>query len=257
MSIVNDKIPVANIKALIIDDEQKASDVLRLMIERFVPEIKQVQCCNDARKAADIIHQFQPDIIFLDIRMPYLDGFDVLNQIQNKRFKVIFTTAYNEYTVQAIRFSAFDYLLKPVDSTELVNAVQRYQQTLDELSFQPEQLKNILHNIDAGNSKEFRLALPSREGIYFISPDEIIHCEAFGAYTKFYCLNNKTYLTSKVLGEYEELLSPYGFIRTHKSHLVNKKYISFINHDGLAVLKDNSTVEISRRKKEDVMKKLK
>ena len=246
-----------NVKALIIDDEQKASDVLRLMIERFVPEIKQIQCCNDARKAAEIIHLFQPDIIFLDIRMPYLDGFGVLNQIQNKRFKVIFTTAYNEYTVQAIRFSAFDYLLKPVDAAELINAVQRYNQTLDDLGFQPEQLKNILHNIDAGNSGEFRLALPSREGIYFIQPDEIIHCEAFGAYTKFFCLNNKQYLTSKVLGEYEELLSPYGFIRTHKSHLVNKKFISFINHDGLAVLKDNSTVEISRRKKEDVMKKLK
>jgi two-component system LytT family response regulator len=256
MNVADDK-KVATIKALIIDDEQKASDVLRLMIERFVPEIKQVQCCNDARKAAEVIHLFQPDIIFLDIRMPYLDGFGVLNQIQNKRFKVIFTTAYNEYTVQAIRFSAFDYLLKPVDATELINAVQRYQQALDELSFQPEQLKNILHNIDAASPGEFRLALPSREGVYFIRPDEILHCEAFGAYTKFYCLHNKTHLTSKVLGEYEELLSPYGFIRTHKSHLVNKKYISFINHEGSAVLKDNSTVEISRRKKEDVMKKLK
>jgi two-component system LytT family response regulator len=244
------------IKALIIDDEQKASDVLRLMIERFVPEIKQVQSCNDARKAAEMIHSFQPDIIFLDIRMPYLDGFGVLNQIQNKRFKVIFTTAYNEYSIQAIRFSAFDYLLKPVDSEDLVAAVQRYLQTKDEIPFQPEQLRNILQNLDAGSSQEFRLALPSREGVYFFHPDEIIRCEAFGSYTKFFCPNNKQYMTSKVLGEYEELLSPYGFIRTHKSHLVNKKFISFIDHDGFAVLKDGNTVEISRRKKEEVMKQL-
>lgn len=244
------------IKALIIDDEQKASDVLRLMIERFVPQVTQVQTCNDARKAAEFIHQFQPDIIFLDIRMPYLDGFDVLNQVGNKKFKVIFTTAYNEYTIQAIRFSAFDYLLKPVDAEELVNAVNRYAETREELAFQPEQLRNILQNMDAGSAREFRLALPSREGVYFFHPNEIMRCEAFGAYTKFFTQNNKQYLTSKVLGEYEELLAPYGFIRTHKSHLVNKKYISFINNEGLAVLKDNSTVEISRRKKEEVMKQL-
>lgn len=244
------------IKALIIDDEQKASDVLRLMIERFVPDIRQVQTCNDARMAAGIIHSFQPDIIFLDIRMPYLDGFDVLNQVKNRRFKVIFTTAYNEYTVQAIRFSAFDYLLKPVDAEDLVNAVRRYTETKDELGFQPEQLKNILQNIDAGNAGDFRLALPSKEGVYFLHPDEIIHCEAYGSYTKFFCTGNKQYLTSRVLGEYEELLSPYGFIRTHKSHLVNKKFISFVNHEGFAVLKDNSVVEISRRRKEEVMRQL-
>ena len=244
------------IKALVIDDEQKASDVLRLMIERFVPSITQVQTCNDARNAASIIHSFQPDIVFLDIRMPYLDGFEILAQIKNKQFKVIFTTAYNEYTIEAIRFSAFDYLLKPVDTEDLINAVKRYTETKDELGFQPEQLKNILQNIDAGNSKQFKLALPSREGVYFVPPSEIIRLEASGAYTRFFCVNNKQYFTSKVLGEYEELLEPHGFIRTHKSHLVNKNFVSFVNHDGHAVLTDNSTVEISRRKKEDVMNKL-
>ncbi|HNJ94850.1 MAG TPA: response regulator, partial [Ferruginibacter sp.] len=111
------------IKSLIIDDEQKASDVLRLMIERFVPSITEVQTCNDARNAAAMIHHIQPDIVFLDIRMPFLDGFEVLEQIKSKPFKVIFTTAYNEYSIQAIRFSAFDYLLKPVDAEELIGAI--------------------------------------------------------------------------------------------------------------------------------------
>ena len=244
------------IKSLIIDDEQKASDVLRLMIERFVPSITEVQTCNDARNAAAMIHHIQPDIVFLDIRMPFLDGFEVLEQIKSKPFKVIFTTAYNEYSIQAIRFSAFDYLLKPVDAEDLIGAITRYMGTREELGFQPERLKNILQNIDAGNSKQFKLALPSREGVYFISPSEIIRLEASGAYTRFFCMNNKQYITSKVLGDYEELLEPHGFIRTHKSHLVNRNFISFINHEGHAVLIDNSTVEISRRKKEEVMKKL-
>src|SRR5690349_14682986 len=108
------------LKALLIDDEQRASDLLQLMIERFVPAIERVWCCNDARQAAQQIHTLRPDLVFLDIRMPYLDGFEVLDQIRDKRFKVIFTTAYHEYTLQAIRFSAFDYLLKPVDVQELV-----------------------------------------------------------------------------------------------------------------------------------------
>lgn len=245
------------IKALIIDDEQKASDVLRLMIERFVPAIQEVMVCNDARNAVQVIHHFQPDILFLDIRMPFLDGFEILSLIRNKPFKVIFTTAYNEYTIQAIRFSAFDYLLKPVDTEDLINAVQRYIDTKDELGYQPEQLKNILQNIDAGSSRQFKLALPSRAGVYFVSPSEIIRLEASGAYTRIFCVNNRQHFTSKVLGEYEELLEPYGFIRTHKSHLVNKQFISFVNHEGHAVLTDNSIVEISRRKKEDVMNKLK
>jgi len=146
--------------------------------------------------------------------------------------------------------------LKPVDSEELINAVNRYMETKDELAFQPEQLRNILQNIDSGNTKEFRLAIPSREGIHFVRPDEIIRSEALGSYTRIFCENNKHYLTSRILGEYEELLSPYGFIRTHKPHLVNKTFISFVNHEGFAVLRDNSQVEISRRKKEDVLKQL-
>src|SRR5690349_5814818 len=120
-------------KALLIDDEQRASDILQLMIERFVPDIDRVWCCNDSRLAAGMIHELKPDLLFLDISMPYLDGFEVLSQIPDKKFKIIFTTAYHEYTLQAIRFSAFDYLLKPVDVQELINAVERYKQSRDEL----------------------------------------------------------------------------------------------------------------------------
>ncbi|MBD2701309.1 response regulator transcription factor [Spirosoma sp. BT702] len=244
------------LKALIIDDELKASDVLRLMLERYVPEIGQVLVCNDAREATTTIQQFRPDILFLDIRMPYFNGFDVLSRMQHRPFQVIFTTAYNEYTIQAIRFSAFDYLLKPIDAQDLVNAVQRYTHRQGELAYQPEQLKNIIKNMQADDPGQFRLAVPAREGIHFFLPSEIIRCEALGGYTKFFTTLNKQYLTSKNLGEYEELLTPYGFLRTHKSHLVNRTQISFIDHEGFLVLKDGTAVEVSRRKKAEIIQQL-
>ena len=245
------------LKALLIDDEERATDSLRLMIEKMVPEVDQVKVCNDARKAAEIIHEFQPGLVFLDIQMPHLNGFQLLEKMPNKNFKLIFTTAYNEYAIQAIRFSAFDYLLKPVDVEELQASVQRFLQTQQDYKQQYDLLKNIMHNIQSPSSDEFRLALPTKEGVHYLQPAQIIRCEAVGNYTKFFIDGGKHYLISKTLGEYDVLLTPQQFIRTHKSHLVNKKFISFIDHDGFAVLKDKSKVEVSRRRKEEVMEALK
>jgi len=245
------------LKVLLIDDEERATDSLRLMIQKAIPEIQQVMVCNDSRKAADIIHLFQPGLVFLDIQMPHLNGFEVLEKMPNKNFKIIFTTAYNEYAIQAIRFSAFDYLLKPIDIEELQAAVHRFLESNEDYKQQYELLKNIMHNIQVPSADEFRLALPTKDGVHFLQPKDIIRCEAVGNYTKFFVSGNKTYLISKTLGEYDTLLTPHHFIRTHKSHLVNKKFISFIDHDGFAVLKDNSKVEVSRRRKEEVMTALK
>ncbi|TMI65767.1 MAG: response regulator transcription factor [Bacteroidetes bacterium] len=245
------------LKVLLIDDEERATDALRLMIEKTIPEIQQVRVCNDSRIAADIIHEYQPALIFLDIQMPHLNGFQLLEKMPNKNFKIIFTTAYNEYAIQAIRFSAFDYLLKPVDMEELQATVHRFLEGNEDYKQQYELLKNIMHNIQVPSAEEFRLALPTKDGVHFLQPQDIVRCEAVGNYTKFFVSNNKTYLISRTLGEYDTLLTPHNFIRTHKSHLVNKKYISFIDHDGFAVLKDNSKVEVSRRRKEDVMASLK
>ena len=245
------------LKVLLIDDEERATDALRLMIEKTIPEIKQVLVCNDSRKAAEMIHAYQPGLVFLDIQMPHLNGFELLEKLPNKNFKIIFTTAYNEYAIQAIRFSAFDYLLKPIDLEELQSSVQRFLESQENYQEQFDLLKNIMHNIQAPSADEFRLALPTKEGVHFLMPHEIIRCEAVGNYTKFFTDKSKTYLISRTLGEYDTLLTPHNFIRTHKSHLVNKKFISFIDHDGFAVLKDNSKVEVSRRRKEEVMTALK
>jgi two-component system, LytTR family, response regulator len=241
------------IKALLIDDEVRATDSLQLMIERFVPEIDQVWVCNDARNAAGMIHSLQPDLLFLDIRMPHITGFDVLNALPNKHFKVIFTTAYDEYAIKAVRFSAFDYLLKPVDAKELIDAIKRFLQEKEDPAQQYEMVKNISINMELQHNRQFRLALPTKEGVHFLMPDEIIRCEAIGNYTRFYIVNNRQYTSSKNLGEYEELLTPFYFIRTHKSHLINKKFISFIDHDSFVILQDSTRVEISRRRKNEVM----
>jgi len=241
------------LKVLLIDDEERATDALRLMIEKAVPEITQVKVCNDSRQAAAMIHEFQPGLVFLDIQMPHLSGFDVLNKMPNKNFKIIFTTAYNEYAIQAIRFSAFDYLLKPVDIEELQSAVHRFIEGHEDYRQQYELLKNIMHNIQAPSAREFRLALPTKEGVHFLIPEEIIRCEAMGNYTRFFAINNRRYMISRTLAEYDTLLTPYQFIRTHKSHLVNKGQISFIDHDGFCVLKDGSKVEVSRRRKAEVL----
>ncbi len=245
------------LKVLLIDDEQRATDALRLMIIKTIPEITDVMVCNDARQAGEKIHQFQPGLVFLDIQMPHLNGFELLEKIPNKNFKIIFTTAYNEYAIQAIRYSAFDYLLKPVDMEELQAAVHRFIEGHEDYKQQYDLLKNIMHNMSAPSAEDFRLALPTKEGVHFLQPHEIIRCEALGNYTKFFVTSGKSYLISRTLGEYDTLLTPQNFIRTHKSHLVNKKFISFIDHDGFAVLKDNTKVEVSRRRKEEVMEALK
>lgn len=245
------------LKILLIDDERKATDSLRMMLERFIAGEKQVESCNDARQAAIMIHNFKPDLIFLDIRMPHLNGFEVLDAVVAKDFKVIFTTAYDEYAIRAIRFSAFDYLLKPVDAEELMQVFRRFEQSLSEISQPKELFSNITHNLALQQQNQFRLALPAREGVHFLYPHEIIRCEALSAYTKFYTTNNRQLMSSKNLGEYEELLAPYHFIRTHKSHLVNKAFISFIDHEGFITLKDSTKIEVSRRRKEEVMELLK
>ncbi|MBE7169247.1 MAG: response regulator transcription factor [Williamsia sp.] len=245
------------LKVLLVDDEERATDALRLMIQKAVPEIQQVWTCNDARKAAEMIHHLQPGLVFLDIQMPHLTGFELLQKMPNKNFKIIFTTAYNEYAVQAIRFSAFDYLLKPVDIEELQASVQRFLAGSEDYKEQFELLKNIMHNISVPSANEFRLALPAREGIHFLQPQEIVRCEAIGNYTKFFMDGGRSYLSTKTLGEYDNLLSSHNFIRTHRSHLVNLRFISFVDHEGWVVLKDKTRVELSRRRKEEVLNALK
>lgn len=245
-----------NLRVVIVDDEERAGDALRLMLEKFVPQVTEIAVCTDARQAAAFITQVKPHIVFLDIKMPHLSGFDVLQQLPNQAFKVVFTTAFNEFAIKAIRFSAFDYLLKPVDVEELIQTAERYVMHHKEHHQSGALLKNMLQNME-GRSQQFRLAIPAKEGVHFLSPSQILYCEGVSNYTRFHTDDGKQYLTSKTLGEYEDLLEPYQFIRCHKSYIVNKAFISFIDHDGHIVLKNNQRIEISKRRKAEVMKLMK
>lgn len=245
------------IKAVIIDDEPSAVNTLLLMLKRYVPEIKSFKTTTDPAEGLELIKAFQPHLLFLDIQMRVMDGFELLKKLPQINFHIIFTTAYDEYAMEAIRFSALDYLLKPIDADELRAAVDKFmikeviqlgQQTL---------YSNLMHNLNAIDKSNFKLALPTSEGTYFFHPEEIIRLEGESNYTKFFFTNRKNLLTSKTLKEYEELLLAHGFIRTHKSHLINKKHVVNYSSKGFLTMLDTSRVEISRRRKEEVMEALK
>jgi len=243
------------IKALLVDDKQPSIELLKYLLQQNCPEINEIATANSVKEALQLLKNFQPDILFLDIQMPQQSGFDLLNAIDSWTFEVIFTTAYNEFAIQAIRFSALDYLLKPVDSTELVKAVDRYKAKRVYAPAGGELYKNFIRNISSQNRK---LALPGTSTIKYVGLDEIIRLQADRNYTKLFFTNGKSFMAAKTLKEYEEILSSSGaFVRVHRMHLVNFNFIREYDREGLLHLKDGSAVEVSRRKKESLLKFLK
>ncbi len=244
------------IKALIIDDEAPAVKTLSLMIQHYLPGIGEVKSTNDPHEGLFLLKNFQPHLLFIDIQMPLMSGFELLKQVPQINFNIIFTTAHDEYAIDAIRFSALDYLLKPIDADELLNAYDRFIQKNSTNSGLQPLYNNFIHNISVQNKKDFRLALPTTQGTFFYKPEEIIRLEGESNYTKFFFANKTTLLTSHTLKDYEEILTGHGFIRIHKSHLVNKAHVTNYTTDGMLTMTDNSKVEISRRRKEEVKAQL-
>jgi len=246
------------VKALIVDDELKARNILHHYLVNFIPEIDEVQQAASVDEALTVLSVFNPDIVFLDVEMPHKNGFDFLMTVTNPSFDVIFTTAYNQYAIQAIRFSALDYLLKPVDPEELKSAVHRHLEKKENSEHRKELYSNLVQNIEKKNISDFKIAVPSSEGVYFFKVEEIIRLEAESSYTHIHLSNRKPFIASKTLRHFEDMLEEFNFIRTHKSHLVNPKHIIRISNDNsFLILSDGSQVEISRRKKEEVQEKLK
>lgn len=242
------------IKALIIDDEQVAVNVMGLMIERHLPEITSVKSTTNTKEAIQLIEDYKPDIVFLDIEMPYQNGFELLKAIPEISFEIVFTTAYDKYAIQAIRFSALDYLMKPIDADELRETINRFLQKSAENQSKDAAVKNLLSNLQQQNQTHHKLALQTSNGIHFFLPNDIVRCEGMSNYTKFYFSNHIPITTSKTIKEYEEILLPHKFLRIHKSHLVNAAYVTaYASLNGHVILKDGSTVEVSRRRKKEVL----
>ncbi len=244
------------INILIVDDEAAAGNILKILIEKHVPIECTIQYCNSAMQALEVLPIFKPSLIMLDIEMPKQSGFDFLNMATENNFDVIFTTAYDQYAIKAIRFSALDYLLKPIDKLDLQNAINRH---VIKKQNQDQQLlvNNLITNLQQKDTKDFKLALSTNEGVFFYDPVDILYCEGENNYTRFTFSKNKPMLVSKTLGEYEDLLAEHGFIRIHKSHLVNVKYVCKVDKEGMVLMTDGKMLAISKRRKEAVMRSLK
>ena len=246
------------LRILIVDDEAAAGNILKLLIDKFIPGEKEICYCDEPEKALSVLQTFQPSLVMLDIEMPNMNGFDFLNKAIGCRFDVIFTTAFDQYAIKAIRFSALDYLLKPIDSVELQNAINRH--IIKHQSSNPDQqllVNNLLNNLQQKAPENFKLALSTMDGVSFFEPGNILYCEAENNYTRFIFTDHKPVMISKTLGEYEEILEGHHFIRIHKSYLVNRKFITRVDRDGMVWMSDGKAFSVSRRRKEAVMDLLK
>lgn len=243
-------------KAIIIDDEVSLREVLKSLLKTDHPDVDVVGEASSVNDAYELIVQSKPDLVFLDIEITDGTGFDLLARFNEISFKIIFVTAHNEHAVRAFKFSAVDYLLKPVDPHELAEAINKAKNSYPK-KFEKHSAE-VLHS--ALNTREIpkRILLKDQESIHLIDTEEIVRCEAAGNYTKFHLAGGKTLLISKTLKEFDSLFSSDHFFRAHQSHLINLNY--FLRFDkaqgGSIVLKDNSVLPVATRKKELLMDKL-
>jgi len=242
-------------KVLIIDDENRTRELIAKMIDSFGLDVQAIPEGENVQSGIAAIKKHQPDIVFLDIQMPDGTGFDVLASIPEKTFEVIFITAHEEFAIKAIKFSALDYLLKPVDLSELKSSLEKAINTVDDKN-EHEQFDVLQNNMNPNEKK--RLVLKTQESIHVVELDQIIRCESDRNYTSFFLLDNKRILVSKTLKEYEMLLSGHNFLRVQQSHLVNLNYIDrYDKKDGGAVvMKDGSEVPLSPAKREVFFQRL-
>ncbi|MCX6320098.1 MAG: LytTR family DNA-binding domain-containing protein [Bacteroidetes bacterium] len=242
------------LKILIVDDEEAAGNVLKVLIEKHVPIPKEIMYCHSPEEALALLPRFQPGLIMLDIEMPGMNGFDFLNKAVDWQFDVIFTTAYDKYAIKAIRFSALDYLLKPVDLVDLQNAINRHiiKSGYQEKKQQQQLVSNLLTNLQQKSTEDFKLSVSVKEGVFLFDTKDIICMEGMNNYTKLFFTNQKPLLVARTLKEYEDILTEHKFLRIHKSFLVNKMHVKKLDNMGSLWLTQDITVPVSRRKKGEV-----
>lgn len=242
------------IRSIIVEDEKHSRETLVGMLNRYCKNVEIVAEADSYRSGLDMIRKHKPDVIFLDIQMPDGSGFRLLEEIEKVDFEIIFTTAFDQFAIKAIKYSALDYLLKPIDAEELVNSVKKVEAKINTQGVN-ENIQVLLDNIKAKEPDPHKIVLSTSEKIHIIETDQILRCESDNYYTNFFLLDGKKILVSKTLKENEELLGGHNFIRPHKSHLVNVKYIKgFLRNDGGYIeMTDGSKIPVSRRKREKII----
>ena len=242
------------IRAILIDDEPKNNRILKLMLEEFCPDVQIEGQADNAEEGATLIREVEPDLVFLDIEMPYGSGFDLLDRLKPVQFEIIFITAFNNYSLKAIKYSALDYLLKPVNIEELMAAVKKASDRVTTRHVNA-RIENLLYNLKRPQPGVQKMALPSKEGYIFVLLTDIIRCESKGAYTIFYVKDMDKILSSKSIKEYELLLSSDTFFRIHHSHIVNLHYIKKYHRGrgGHIEMEDGTLIEVASRRKDELM----
>lgn len=241
------------LKAILIDDEASSLQNLRQKLEEYCPQVKVVASIQNPEEAIPIIRDNQPDVIFLDIKMPRMSGFCLLEQLGSYDAEIIFTTAYDQFAIDAIRVSAFDYLLKPLSIDDLQKAIAR-------LSPRPpgqtqERLNVLQQTMREEKPKENKIAIPTNTGLEFVMIKDILRIESSSNYSRLFLAGGNSLLVTKLLKDFEEILMPHGFFRVHKSHLINMGYIrKYIRGDGGQIVMENGDmVDVARRKKEEFL----
>lgn len=240
-------------RTILVDDEVANLENLKILLDKHCPDIKVVASASNIDDAFAQVNLHHPDLLFLDIQMGKTTGFDLLNLLNEKTFEVVFVTAYDHYGIQAVKFAALDYLLKPVDPEELIAAVEKAEIRFRN-KINGEQLNFLLSQIKKSESSSPKIALPQQHEIRYVPVDDIIRCVADNTYTFFFLSNGDKILISKPLKEYSDLLKPHGFVRAHQSHLVNPKFVkSWLKEDGGTLLMNNGDkIPVSKPNREMV-----
>lgn len=245
------------IKAVLIDDEISNLENLSILLENHCPQVAIVAKAQNLMDALDVIEKHSPNLVFLDIQLGDKTGFDVLKQLPSRNFEVVFVTAFDKYGIQAVKFAALDYLLKPIDIEELILAVDKAEHKLATQT-QSSQLDFLLQQLIKPETNLRKIALQMQSEIRYVNLSDIIRCEADNTYTQFFLSSGEKILVSKSLKEYSDLLQPNGFLRTHQSHLVNPKYVkSWLREDGgILLLLSGEKIPVSKPNKDLVKQAL-
>ncbi len=243
------------IKAILVDDEEKALESLQIKIKHFFPKIEILENISDAEKAVVKINKLEPDLVFIDIEMPILSGFDVLAKINNPNFEIIFVTAYNNYAIEAIQHCAIGYVVKPIDNDELKEAVNNALKNINQKTAFEKNVQ-LLERL-GGDSSQTSIAIPSQRGLSFIKTENIIRFEGIDGYTKIFIKDELPILSSYSIGKFCKMLDKSYFYLSHKSHFINLKYVSSILKEGSILLQDKSHVPLVKAKRNELIEKMK
>lgn len=245
------------IRSIIVDDELKSRESLKILVEDYCEGITVEAVCQNIAEAVTAINEIKPDVVFLDIQLQRETGFDLLTKFKHFNFEVIFTTAYTEYAIKAFKFSAIDYLLKPIDIEELRKAIEKVVKSKGNAV--TDRLQQLLQNLRNGTPENYKLALPTSDGLVFVKVNEILYCEASSNYTEIVMADNKKYIVSRTLKEYDDMLGEQNFFRIHHSYLINlngiKKYVR--GDGGYVVMSNDKLLDVSKRKKEGFLSRIK